>query len=375
MQFEFNIYSTPLLFGFVQGWLYAVFFWVRGWRQGRRSDWFFGALLAALTFEIWEYMLGFAGIEILWKELDFFPRNFGLLIPPLAYFYLKSQFNAAYRPVWRDFGHVVPFLVYLAYHLLVFAAGSDFVQFWKEKVHFPFGMHLESVAIFGSQVAYFYWSIQLFRAYRQWAPTQFSDTDRVSFDWFRQFLIAFLAANIIGWGMTLADLFFNLDFWHDWWDELFMVAMIYYLAVAGYAQPQPHKLDFSPAAPDFGETQVTSKAEKVAEPDLLRLKTSLEKMMVEEKPYLEPELTLSNLAARLGTNISVLSAVINTAFGKNFNDFVNEYRVEAVKKLLKDPSGSHLSLLGIGLECGFNSKSTFNRAFKKLTGAAPGDFK
>ena len=135
MQFEFNIYSTPLLFGFVQGWLYAVFFWVRGWRQGRRSDWFFGALLAALTFEIWEYMLGFAGIEILWKELDFFPRNFGLLIPPLAYFYLKSQFNAAYRPVWRDFGHVVPFLVYLAYHLLVFAAGPDFVQFWKEKVH------------------------------------------------------------------------------------------------------------------------------------------------------------------------------------------------------------------------------------------------
>jgi AraC-like DNA-binding protein len=67
----------------------------------------------------------------------------------------------------------------------------------------------------------------------------------------------------------------------------------------------------------------------------------------------------------------VLSAAINQAYGKNFNDFVNTYRVEAVKKMLNDESVQHLSLLGIAYECGFNSKSTFNRAFKKATGVAP----
>ncbi|MCU0348885.1 MAG: helix-turn-helix transcriptional regulator, partial [Saprospiraceae bacterium] len=96
--------------------------------------------------------------------------------------------------------------------------------------------------------------------------------------------------------------------------------------------------------------------------------------MTDERLYLEPELTLSDLARRLQTNASVLSAVVNRAFGKNFNDFVNEYRVEAVKRLLEDPKASHLSLLGIGLECGFNSKSTFNRAFRKVTGVAPSEW-
>ena len=93
--------------------------------------------------------------------------------------------------------------------------------------------------------------------------------------------------------------------------------------------------------------------------------------MRDETPYLDPELTLPALAQRLGTNASILSAVINNAFGRNFNDFVNGYRVEAVKKMLQDPANSHYSLLGIGLACGFNSKSTFNRVFKKMTGSAP----
>lgn len=96
--------------------------------------------------------------------------------------------------------------------------------------------------------------------------------------------------------------------------------------------------------------------------------------MAEEKLYLNPDLSLPDLAKHLQTNASVLSAVINTAYGKNFNDFINTYRVEAVKTMLKSPEAQLYSLLGIGLECGFNSKSTFNRAFKKATGKSPGEY-
>jgi hypothetical protein len=137
MTFDFNLYSTPLLFGFVQGWVYAVLFWVRAWRQERLSDGVFGCLLAALTFEIWEYMLGFGGVEILWNELEFFPRHFGLLLPPLAYLYLKSQFNAGFRLTRAEFRHAVPFLVYVVYHIAIFAQGAAFVEDWKEQVHIP----------------------------------------------------------------------------------------------------------------------------------------------------------------------------------------------------------------------------------------------
>jgi AraC-like DNA-binding protein len=116
------------------------------------------------------------------------------------------------------------------------------------------------------------------------------------------------------------------------------------------------------------------RSEKMSEAELEGLKNRLEQLMQQQQPYLEPELSLSDLAQRMGLSTSVVSAVMNTGYGKNFNDFVNSYRVERVKALLHDPTYSHLSLLAIGLEAGFNSKATFNRAFKKLTGIAPGDY-
>lgn len=373
MTFEFNAYSTPLLFGFVQGWVYAVLFWVRAWRQERLSDALFGCLLAAFTFEIWEYMLGFGGIEILWRELEFFPRNFNLLLPPLAYIYLKSQFNLDYRPVISEIKHLTPFLLFAAYHIAVFTGGPEFVEYWKDNVHYPWGIDIAELATsFAVQLAYFYWAYRLYRNYRKWAPSQFSDTESVSFIWFRNFLLAFLASNLISWSMTLIDFWLHLDFWHDWWDELFNAGLIYYLSIAGYAQLQPRKIHYSPQ--QAIETASATKTDKLGAVDLDNWQKKVETLMWQEKIYLDPELTLSEMAQRLGLNASLLSAVINNAFGKNFNDFVNEYRVAEVKKMLKNPGSSHLSLLGIGLECGFNSKSTFNRAFKKATGVSPRDY-
>ena len=97
MSFYFSAYSTPLLFGFIQGWMYAILLWVRGRREERLSDVLLGWVLVALCFDIWIYMLGFGGIEIFWKQLEFFPRNIGYLLPPLVFFYLKSQFDNTFQ--------------------------------------------------------------------------------------------------------------------------------------------------------------------------------------------------------------------------------------------------------------------------------------
>jgi AraC-like DNA-binding protein len=71
------------------------------------------------------------------------------------------------------------------------------------------------------------------------------------------------------------------------------------------------------------------------------------------------------------SNVSVVSKMINQGFGQNFNDFINQFRIEAVKEKLQ--KGEHLqqTLLGIAFDCGFNSKATFNRSFKKITGQSP----
>jgi AraC-like DNA-binding protein len=369
MQFDFNLYSTPLLFGFVQGWVYAVLFWIRAWRRERLSDVLFGGLLAALTFEIWEYMLGFAGIEILWTTLEFLPRTLGFLLPPLAYFYLKSQFNTDFKFRWADLRHAIPFGIFVLYRVSVYAQGPQFVEFWKEKYHFGGGItYVEMLVSVVQQVVYFVWMVRLYRA---WLPSQFSNPDTVSFEWLRVVTWAFLGLQVVGWSMTLIDAWLDLDFWHDWWDELTTAIIIYFLGVAGMAQSQPRRLEF---APPEEPQQLTPKPEKIPDTDLLNYQNRLERLMRDERLYLDPDLSLGQLARRLDTNTSVLSAVVNRAFGKNFNDFVNEYRVEAVKNLLGTPSAQHLSLLGIAFECGFNSKSTFNRAFRKVTGVAPSEW-
>ncbi|UOQ76780.1 helix-turn-helix transcriptional regulator [Hymenobacter sp. 5516J-16] len=95
--------------------------------------------------------------------------------------------------------------------------------------------------------------------------------------------------------------------------------------------------------------------------------------MEAERPYLAPELTLGELATQLRTNTSWLSRVINAGCGQNFNDFINEYRIREAERRLRDPQFRHYTLLAVALEVGFNSKSTFNRVFRKLRGVTPSE--
>jgi len=93
------------------------------------------------------------------------------------------------------------------------------------------------------------------------------------------------------------------------------------------------------------------------------------------RPYLNPDLTLPQLATEIGISTHLLSQVINEHFKLNFFDFINQYRVEAFKEKIVNSKYGNYSILGIALECGFNSKSAFNRIFKKYTGLTPSQYK
>lgn len=107
----------------------------------------------------------------------------------------------------------------------------------------------------------------------------------------------------------------------------------------------------------------------------VKLATRISLDMEQKQYYLDPDLTLTALAEKTETSQAYLSQVINQHFQKNFFDFVNHYRVEEFKRRISDHRHRHLSILGIALECGFNSKSSFNRIFKKLTGENPSSYR
>ena len=104
-------------------------------------------------------------------------------------------------------------------------------------------------------------------------------------------------------------------------------------------------------------------------------KQKITDLLQQSKVYEDPELSLTQVAKQLKTNPSIISKVINQGFELNFNDFVNNYRIEAVKQKLKAGEQKTQTLLGIAFDCGFNSKATFNRAFKKFTGVSPKEWR
>jgi AraC-like DNA-binding protein len=94
-------------------------------------------------------------------------------------------------------------------------------------------------------------------------------------------------------------------------------------------------------------------------------------MLEEEKLFLDPSLSLKELAEKLDLHPNRLSYLINEYLEKNFNEFINQYRLENFKIIALNPDNQHLTLLGLAYESGFNSKSVFNSFFKKMEGKTP----
>lgn len=94
----------------------------------------------------------------------------------------------------------------------------------------------------------------------------------------------------------------------------------------------------------------------------------------EKEPFLDSELSLRSLADQIEIHPNQLSWLINEKLNKNFNEFVNHYRVEVFKRIAKDPKNAAITILGLTYDCGFNSKTVFNTYFKKETGVTPKQF-
>jgi AraC-like DNA-binding protein len=163
------------------------------------------------------------------------------------------------------------------------------------------------------------------------------------------------------------------------WVNAFITVIVF--DIAYHSIKQKEIFPFSEAAKEdilALEEEAESEEQKkkiVSDEELILLRNQLDQFMNKEKPYLDPELNLVKLAGLFDTTPHRLSYVINSGFDKNFFNFINQYRVSEAKLLLANPKMEQFSLLGIAYEAGFSSKTSFNNAFKKMTGLTPSDFK
>lgn len=125
---------------------------------------------------------------------------------------------------------------------------------------------------------------------------------------------------------------------------------------------------------DFEDIIQTKKAKHPSKSWEKEAIEKLEHYMNEKQPFLEPNTSLKDIAMALKMHSNNLSWLINAHYGINFNEYINQFRVEIFKNRILDNSYGHLTLLGLAYECGFNSKSSFNTLFKRYTGLTPSQY-
>ncbi|MBK7009839.1 MAG: AraC family transcriptional regulator [Saprospiraceae bacterium] len=373
-----SIFTTPLQFGYFTALLYAVLFWIRGYREERLPDTLMGFIMFFLGMEIQDYTFGFAGINVLWEELNGFPRYFHIAFAPTIYFYLKALTNRDFKLDKKLAWHYLPYAIYFFSNLAVFLMGSEVVN-KVEKFRYAYNINgLEYIAIWISYGIYFYLSLKLYKGYRTWLVNFYSETESIGLIWVRNFIYLIIAGEVFRLIWHLIDLMLgDLPFEQDWWWHLFTVGIIVYVAIRAYYQHAEIRLQYHPqdeSTLPVDPINSQNPSNPSVNPEWTILKSQILVLFEQDKIFLDPNLSLGDLALRLKTNTSVLSAAINQGFDKNFNDFVNQYRIDEFLRNIKDPQNSHLTLLAVALDSGFNSKSTFNRAFKKMMGTSPREF-
>ncbi|AKK74505.1 quinolinate synthetase [Chryseobacterium gallinarum] len=201
-----------------------------------------------------------------------------------------------------------------------------------------------------------------------------SNTEGINLNWLEYIILVLLIVNII---YVIYNLFYDPKSLNFFINAVFLL-VIYWVAYYSLKQKEIYPLEEKQRQElisiDADSDTEEVKRKLISDDELVKIKKQLEKVMDAQKPYLDSELNLIKLAEILLVSTHHLSYVINTGFGKNFFQYVNEYRIEHAKKLLQD-SDHKYSILGIAYESGFNSKTSFNTTFKKLTGKTPSEYK
>ncbi|RZM29140.1 MAG: AraC family transcriptional regulator [Pedobacter sp.] len=383
MLFEFGLRSSLLLIFFTHLCVYAFLFWKRGIIQDRLSDRLLGCFCVLSALFIFPWMSGFAGWYDNQPYRDFLfytPFIHALFFGPLLFLYLKSLTNSQYKLTRRDWLHFLPGALYLIWCLVVVITDRLFVgnyYLMNGKTDPDFDAWY-SWAWCASILIYLILAIRYYRQYIIFSGFELSFADAASFKWLRNFLYAFALLSVLLLSEHIISLFVELFYIRAWYYFFVFALITYYMAISAYSAKPIIKLNFEPRLLTSYTEPLQLAAGTIDVPDedhrwMEEWKPKVDDLMTVEKIYLDPELTLTDLAKKVGTNASLLSKVINGTYGKNFNDYVNEFRVQEAIRLLQTPSYQNFSLLAIAYDAGFNSKSTFNRAFKKATGKSPKD--
>lgn len=370
MELNLNPYNIILFIGLIQGLTFGtLFFFVK--RQDKYANRFLGAMLFIFALYLcWVILIDFK-LTAQQPELLYFPFSFVLALGPSIYFYTLSLTDASFKFNKIHWWHYSPVVIELVVHLLtVQESWSNNIPTFATSIFYNFSPIIQVLGI-TSITIYSIKSVQRINQYQEWMSNEYADTFIYSLAWLKKLLIGYAIIWMMWVPYTLIDfLLFNweLPIRAYYPIYLFLSFFTLWIALEAYRRPEATLMPvLSKEDPKGNHVKDFSQLQIQAE--------EIRSLVRENAYYLQPDLSLSSLSKIINQSPNVLSRIINTGLDKNFSDFVNEFRVEKMKELLLSPQFDHFTTEGIAYECGFNSRATAIRTFKKFTKMSPAQFR
>ncbi len=372
-----GFFNTIILLGAIQGFIVTCLLFYS--KNNRRSN----RLLAALIF-----FISLASFNLYVNYVDWFsspslrfisqfvPLVIVMPIGPLIYFYIRSFLDPGLPVTKKERRHFYTIIIDFvpALTVIIFVVGV-ITGLIKNKPA-PWGQFIDTYNVYAdiprwlSLTIYVWMSSKYLAAYKTKLNAALNGQAQ-DFKWLQQCIRVFIIFQAI-WFLYLipyvipkyTDVMLNTFDWYPIYIP--MAIIIYYLGIKGYIISQQTHVAVKRAA----NTNTALSSEIIVQSILL-----LKKSMEEDKLYLNHNLSLHILSQQTGVSQKIISAVLNQHVNKSFNEFVNEYRINAFKEKINNPEMERLTIAGIAFECGFNSQATFQRSFKQVTGMSPSEFR
>lgn len=367
--------------GLVQGFFLAFLILYK--KKNNRANRILAGLLVVFSIGIAHASFAGAHLRTIVRTPLEIKEPFVMLVAPLLWMYVDSIAGKRTMSWSKTLVHYLPFVVFTLLTLPFLVHRHDITP---NHVLFRNASLITFIAwccIIGQFSVYLFKIQHLVRRHSQKAAEELSNTEEVSLQWVRTCMFTFVLFYALVLFATFAQLHLPGLRYFSYAVGLLYTFSVFLIGYRGLFQKDLSVLVVENQTPATTpkvtkEKTMIAKANPVPEPaSNAPEKAMFEKLlqyMEEHKPYLNAELSLTELARQLDLSRNQLSYLINTYKNENFYTFVNTYRVDEVKQLFASPKHQHYTILTLAYEAGFSSKSSFNRIFKSITGSTPSEY-